>query len=291
MSSGTPANSIRHHPLTWLVAGAIVIGGASALIIAPAGMRGAVGAVVPPIIGAVVALLLYRIVMHRMAQRSTPELARRGALFEALLGIEVGLVFIAVSVAMITVLGGYRIEWAASDVLPVVLPIVAGNVGAAVVEEVIFRGLVLQALEQLGGGWMALAGMSLLFGLLHLGNLGATVWSALAIAIEAGVLLGAAFLWRRTLWCAIGMHFAWNTAVGLLGIPVSGHASIGLFTTTATGSTLLTGGDFGLEASLVTVVVSLLFSIPMLMLAHRRGNLVSRSRALHRGAASSAAGS
>lgn len=92
--------------------------------------------------------------------------------------------------------------------------------------------------------------------------------------MEAGVLLGAAFLWKRSIWLVVGLHFTWNAPVGLIGIPVSGHPSAGLLTTTPAGPTLLTGGDFGSEASIVPVVVSLLLAIPMLIAAHRRGNIV-----------------
>lgn len=282
MTSISAVRRFLQFPVTWLIAGAVVIGGAYALLSGLASVTGPAGAVALPVLGAVVGVLLYRMIMRRVARRSAPEVAARGSLFELLLGIEIGLIFIAVSVVAITLLGGYDIQWAEADIINVVLQIIVVNIGAAVVEELIFRGLAIQALERLGGSWVALAGTALFFGVVHLGNPGATVWSGLAIAIEAGVLLGAVFLWRRSLWTAIGAHFAWNTSVALLGIPVSGHSYPGLFSTTATGSPLLTGGAFGLEASIVPVVVSLLLSIPMLVLAHRRGNLVSRRGVLSR---------
>ncbi len=90
------------------------------------------------------------------------------------------------------------------------------------------------------------------------------MWSSLAIAVEAGVLLGAAFLWRRNIWFVIGLHFTWNTTVALLGIPVSGHPSNGVLTTHVSGAEWLTGGGFGLEASVVPVVVSVLIATAML---------------------------
>ncbi|MDT0615784.1 hypothetical protein [Streptomyces lancefieldiae] len=76
----------------------------------------------------------------------------------------------------------------------------------------------------------------------------------------------------------VGLHFAWNTSVGLIGIPVSDHASEGLMTTTPTGPDLVTGGEFGLEASIVPVIISVLLAVPMLIAAHRRGNLVPMRR-------------
>jgi uncharacterized protein len=165
-----------------------------------------------------------------------------------------------------------------SDTASTVATMVAVQIGAAVTEELVFRGLALQALEKLWGSWIALAVTAVFFGLLHLANPGATLWSSFAIAVEAGVLLGAAFLWRRDLWLAVGLHFAWNTSVGLLGIPVSGHPAAGVLVARPVGPELLTGGGFGLEASIVPVIVSLVLAVPMLVAAHRRGNLVPLRR-------------
>ncbi|MNN03967.1 CAAX amino terminal protease self- immunity [compost metagenome] len=167
---------------------------------------------------------------------------------------------------MIMALGGYSFQWASSaDTSSVLIASIGSALGGAIVEELIFRGLMLQAIDQLGGRPLALAVTSLFFGIAHLGNPGATLWSGFAIALEAGVLLGAAFLWRRNLWFAMGLHFAWNSIEGLLGIPVSGHPATGLFTVKVHGAALLTGGNFGLEGSIVAVVVCLLVSIPMLI--------------------------
>ncbi|MGV2806384.1 CPBP family intramembrane metalloprotease, partial [Clostridium perfringens] len=141
-------------------------------------------------------------------------------------------------------------QWASSaNAGSVLISSIGAALGAAIVEELIFRGLMFQAIDRLGGKSLALAVTSLFFGVAHLGNPGATLYSAFAIALEAGVLLGAAFLWRRNLWFTIGLHFAWNAFEGLLGIPVSGHSAAGLFTVKVNGAALLTGGDFGLEGS------------------------------------------
>jgi membrane protease YdiL (CAAX protease family) len=212
--------------------------------------------------------------MRFVARRRTPEIAARRAVPEALLGAAVGLGFVAVSAAVVTALGGYTFRVADVDLLAVVAPILAVTVGAAVTEELTFRGFALQALERLLGSWTALAVTALFFGLTHLFNPGATAWSALAIAIEAGGLLGAAFLWRRNLWFVIGLHFAWNATVALLGIPVSGHAAPGLLVADVSGPSILTGGAFGIEGSLVTVALGALIAAPMLVLARRRGTLL-----------------
>jgi len=89
--------------------------------------------------------------------------------------------------------------------------------------------------------------------------------------------MGAAFLWRRSLWLVIGIHASWNGIEQAIGIPVSGHVDPGLAITTVDGPALLTGGAFGLEASLVPILISVAISAVLLVAAHRRGAIVPRS--------------
>ncbi|PJE95860.1 CPBP family intramembrane metalloprotease [Streptomyces carminius] len=255
-------------PLGWMLTGMVGIGLVSGLT--------ATGPGPVPVLGAVAAVAVYWLVMRRVARRSTPEIARAGAGREVLLGGGIGLGFILVSALLITAFGGYSFSWAGDGFMSVVWTAVVVQIGAAVTEELLFRGLALQALEQLWGSRAALVITSLFFGVAHLGTPGANAWSAVAIALEAGVLLGAAFLWRRNIWFVVGLHFAWNLTQQLLGIPVSGHAPEGLFTVDTHGSALLTGGSFGLEASIMPVLMGVAIAAPMLVLARRNGGIRTR---------------
>ncbi|WP_307832133.1 CPBP family intramembrane glutamic endopeptidase [Prauserella cavernicola] len=259
---------VSRSPLGWMLVGIVGIVGVSALTSG--------GPPVLAVVGAVAAVAVYWAVMRYGAGRSMPEIAPRRAVSHAVIGTVLGVVMIAASVLM--VITEFSFAPASGDVTAIVASMVAIQLGAAVTEELVFRGLAFQALERLWGSWMALAITAALFGLLHLANPSATVWSSFAIAVEAGVLLGAAFLWRRNLWLVVGLHFAWNTCVSLLGIPVSGHEVAGVLTTHPTGPDLLTGGEFGIEASIAPIIVSLLLATPMLIVARRRGNLVTRRR-------------
>ncbi|MFF6815276.1 CPBP family intramembrane glutamic endopeptidase [Streptomyces sp. NPDC012403] len=264
---------IARSPLGWMLTGAVGVGLVSALT--------ATGPGPVPVLGAVATVAVYWLVMRRVAQRPTPEIARSRAGREALLGGGIGLGFILVSALLITAFGGYSFSWAGDGFVSVVWSAVAVQIGAAVTEELLFRGLALQALERLWGSGAAIVITSLFFGVAHLGSPGANAWSGVAIALEAGVLLGAAFLWRRNIWFVVGLHFAWNTTQELLGIPVSGHTPEGLFTVDVHGSALLNGGDFGLEASIVPVLIGVALAVSMLVLAHRNGGIKSRRRAGH----------
>ncbi|MFF2365501.1 CPBP family intramembrane glutamic endopeptidase [Streptomyces sp. NPDC058122] len=260
-------------PLGWMLTGMVGVGLVSSLT--------ATGPGPVPALGAAAAVAVYWAVMRFVARRSTPEIARRGAGRELLLGGGIGLGFILVAALLITALGGYSFSWAGNGFVSVVWSAVMVQIGASVTEELMFRGLALQALERLWGSRAAVAITALFFGVAHLGAPGANGWSAVAIALEAGAMLGAAFLWRRSIWFVVGLHFAWNTVEQLLGVPVSGHTPEGLYTVDVHGSALLNGGGFGLEASIVPIVISVLITVSMAVLAHRSGGLLPRRRARH----------
>ncbi|GAA0136108.1 type II CAAX endopeptidase family protein [Paenibacillus sp. YSY-4.3] len=258
-------------PITWMLVGAVAIILVQGLSLVLTQRIEGAGSLLLTLLMGLVAILVYRLIMKYVALRPIPELSRQHAWMEAVRGVITGAIFIAVSTLIIVMLGGYSFQWAAAaDPGSILITSIGTALSAAIVEELVFRGLMLQAIQKLGGSWIALAITSLTFGAFHLGNPGATLWSALAITLEAGVLLGAAFLWRRNLWFAMGLHFAWNALEAALGIPVSGLPAAGLFTVKANGAAWLTGGDFGLEGSIVTVILGLVIAIPMLIRAARK---------------------
>lgn len=268
---------VCRHPATWFWFAPLIMF-VEALFLGPAGDAGRTTATVLTAASGVAAWLMYRFVMRRVAHRPVPELGRRGALGETVRGAGLGAAYVVVSVGVIAAFGGYHFHGGAPHLMPVLVSSVVAAAAGAVAEELAFRGIALQALERIRGSWFALVVTALLFGAAHAANPDAGLWSSVAIAVEAGGVLGAAFLWRRNLWFAIGLHTAWNAIEGLVGIPVSGHVDPGLTTVSVHGPTWLTGGSFGLEASLVPFVLGVALSAGMLVAAGRRRTLVRRGR-------------
>lgn len=133
-----------------------------------------------------------------------------------------------------------------------------------VVEEVIFRGILFRFITDKWNIAVGLTMSSLLFGLAHLGNPGATLWAALAIALASGWLFGMAYAYHRTIWVPIGMHWAWNYLEGgVFGCAVSGTPLdyLPLITPRISGADILSGGEFGPEASIITIVIGIAISI------------------------------
>ena len=190
------------------------------------------------------------------------------------LGLLAGFLVFSAAVAVAAILGVYRIV-GAGDASSLVAALIASALFPAVSEELVFRGILFRWLEEWGGSWVALLLTSALFGAAHLMNPHASPIAAVGIALEAGVMLGAAYMLTRSLWLPMGLHAAWNFSQGeIYDIPVSGTEVHGLIDARLSGPPLLTGNGFGLEASLIAIVVATLFGLWLLRLAIRKGELV-----------------
>ncbi len=214
-----------------------------------------------PTAGAVVLALLclgtYLAASRWIERRKPAELAAGRALPEVAAGVALGfLLFSAVLAVLLAARVYHPSGWGSSKHLVngLFFALLAG-----VTEEILFRGLLFRVSARIIGTWGALIATSALFGLAHLANPGATVTSALAIALEAGILLGAAYAATERLWLPIGLHVGWNFTEGsVYGMSVSGNGmAAGLLTGSLKGPRLLTGGAFGPEASIVAVIICL----------------------------------
>lgn len=122
---------------------------------------------------------------------------------------------------------------------------------AALVEELIFRGVPMVALSRAFGRGFALIGLALLFGAAHLLNQGVTALAVVNIAL-AGVFLGLVFFTPGGLWTSTGAHLGWNLTLAGLAAPVSGLLiPIPWLDYIPGGPAWLTGGGFGPEGGLI----------------------------------------
>jgi uncharacterized protein len=207
-----------------------------------------------------------------------PELTKEGRWSGLGWGTLLGFGLFTSLMLLIAIFGGWSgLEWDSFEAFIATAGMMAG---VAVIEEVLFRGVVFRILEERTGTVVAMILSSVLFGTLHLVNPHATLWGALATAMTGGVMLAAAYVATRSLWLAIGLHFAWNfTQAGIFGVVVSGSdASHGLLNTTLSGPSTLTGGQFGPEASLFALLVCLVPIVFLLRKAVRDGQIRPRLR-------------
>jgi membrane protease YdiL (CAAX protease family) len=235
-------------------------------------------------IAVLILIPLYVFVIANLGDPKRNDLRDPNWLRHLLFGLVGGTVIFSIAVAIAGALGVYRIVGVGS-LNGLLAALIVPTVGAAVTEELLFRGILFRWLEQFGGSWVALLVTSAIFGAVHLNNPNASAIAAVGIAFEAGVMLGAAYMLTRSLWLPMGIHAAWNFTQGeIFDIPVSGTKVDGLVDARLAGNPLLTGNGFGLEASVIAMVVATLFGLWLLWLAIKHGELVRPMWARRRGA-------
>lgn len=210
-----------------------------------------------PLVLAALILPTYWLGSQWIEHRNPDELASSRALPEMLGGLALGTALFSVVMAILWACGVYQPSgWGGSSHLASAAVFV---VLAGILEEVVFRGFLFRLFSKIVGTLGALLLTAALFGAAHAGNRNATLGSSIAIAIEAGLLLGAAYAVTNRLWLPIGLHIGWNFCEGsIFGMALSGNTmEPGMLRGSLQGPALLTGGAFGPEASLVAVLLCL----------------------------------
>jgi len=206
---------------------------------------------------------IYYILIRAIEKRPVYELSISRMFTEILAGIVCGTLIILLVVGILAIPGYYSvIKFNHADA---VFYGFFRFLNGAFFEELLFRLIIFKLMEEYLGSWISILIGALFFGGAHLFNDNATLWSSLAIAVEAGILLAMAFMFTRRIWLAFGIHFGWNFAqASILGLPVSGLSFPGLITSELSGPVWITGGNFGVEASPITLVFGLILSFLLL---------------------------
>jgi membrane protease YdiL (CAAX protease family) len=207
----------------------------------------------PLLLAAVLGMLGYRWFTQRVEKRTATELALARAPREIGTGLALGATLGLAVAGVLAAVGAFTVT--GSDGWGFMLKSLPEQIMVACFEELVFRAVLFRIVEQRWGSRNALIVSFVMFALAHLPN---EHVSALAILITgvAGVTLSACYMLTRRLWLSIGMHFGWNYLYdGVFAVPVSGHPARGWLQVSMSGPDWLTGGSYGVEASLVTLLV------------------------------------
>jgi uncharacterized protein len=216
-------------------------------------------------VSVVVACLVYLAYVRVVERRAVSELSGEGAIKEIGVGVAFGAALVTVVVGILWVLGYYVVV--GTNAGTVLLAAFANDASGAVVEEILLRAIVFRISEEALGTWWALLISALLFGLLHAGEPG-----AVPVALAAGVLLSCAYALTRKLWLPIGIHFAWDFMQD--GVFGAAAGAKGLLRAELTGPSLLSGGEIGIEGSILALAVVLASGLYLLLRARRQGRLI-----------------
>ena len=187
-----------------------------------------------------------------------------------LFGSVIGGVSLALATAIATAAGGLSFTISPRAALVQVLQTLVFSallfILAALAEEALFRGYPLQTLTRANLAWLAVFLTSVPFAAIHLKNPNVAAGFTFINTALAGVWLAVAYLRTRSLWFPLGVHWAWNWALGsLFGLPVSGITDLAphpLLRGTDLGPAWLTGGSYGIEGGLactITLIISTVF--------------------------------
>lgn len=216
----------------------------------------------------------YRFYVRSFERRAVPELGLAGAGDELARGMGIGALLVVFCSAILLGAGAWTATGTAHwHALFTPLP---EQVMVAFMEEILFRAVIFRLLEKSWGTTIAFVVSSVLFALAHVPNDGFSVFAAVLTAVASATLTGAWLVTRR-LWLPVGMHFAWNYLFdGLFSLPVSGHPGRGWIQVVTQGPDWLTGGSYGVEGSLVTLVGWGAAAVLLAAAARRRGQWLPR---------------
>jgi membrane protease YdiL (CAAX protease family) len=238
--------------------------------------QGPVQGLIATLFAATMMLIFYAAIVRFTERRAVTELALPAMGREFGIGLVLGAGLYTSCILILMVLGIYRVngfnDW------HILLPGLAVTLATGVYEELFFRGGVFRLAERWFGTWGALVVSSLVFGYVHMSNDAATLRGIISISTWAGILLAATFVLTRRLWLGIGLHAAWNYTQGsVYSTIVSGNegSGAGFIKPTMDGPDWLTGGSFGVEASVIALLVCTTAGVAMLVVAVRRGNVVA----------------
>lgn len=213
----------------------------------------------PQLFCTVLSVATYRLYVHKIEKREVNELSFNGARREFGLGAAIGTTAFLAVVGLLWGSGALNVD--GINHWPVLLSSVAELTLVAFFEEILFRGILLRILEVWIGRMPSLIVSACLFALAHLPNEGISLLG-IAVTIAAGLMFGISYLKTRRLWLPIGIHFFWNfMSDGVFSLATSGHPANGLLQVQLSGPEWLTGGTYGIEASLVSLLVITMVSL------------------------------
>jgi membrane protease YdiL (CAAX protease family) len=227
------------------------------------------GTGVPTVLGVLAALALYALSVHLIERRPPDELGLAQLAPELAVGGILSATLFSAVMAVLLATGAYALSGPTATAPW--LPVAESFDGA--VEELIFRGSIFRLLSSVIGMWGALGLSSGLFGALHVSKPGADLMALLGIIMAGGIPLAALYVLTRRLWASIGYHITWNfTEAYVFGAHISGTgpgASLYQVQLVPGVDPIWSGGVFGPEASVVTVVLGFVLGAALLAVVKR----------------------
>jgi CAAX protease family protein len=214
----------------------------------------------------IAAFALYAFSIHKGERRLAIEVLPSFAMLRDLtVGALLGFGIISAIVGLLWSLGLYHVEWRRWQ--HVFDAFLFDSYLSGMLEELMFRAVLLRILARAFGPRWGLVLSSILFGVAHLTH--GTWLAALSITINAGLTMGLLYMVTGRLWMSIGLHIGWDfTETSVFGV----NSSDGLLLSTpmAGKSDILTGGSFGPDASVLSYIIGIV-AVAAILCARGKG--------------------
>lgn len=180
-----------------------------------------------------------------------------------LIGAVLGVILLVLSVAAIVLTGNIEYHGIFENVdFLMILLLFGGFIVQGATEEILCRGIVLHALKEKTSMRIAIAVSTVLFILPHCSSLfdGGTIYGVIGVVNLVLISMLFSFLTIRfqSIWAACGLHSFWNAILYcVLGLNLSGkdETVTAVFHMRSVGKNIWNGGEYGIEASVITAVV------------------------------------
>jgi membrane protease YdiL (CAAX protease family) len=226
------------------------------------------------VVSIVVFMLLYSLYVRFVEKRKAYEISREKSILEFGWGILISFVLVGFMVLLMSLLGYYRVIQVDSPRIIIDSLFFFGM--GAFLQVLAFRVVLFRLFEELLGSWLAFVLVAAIFGVAHTQNPNSDLWSILAL-IMTDILLVAAFIYTRRIWLVWGIHMSWNFFQdGIFGMPNSGITEFQSWIQPAiSGPEWITGGSFGIEASVIALCLSLGVALVMLKMSINTNQIIS----------------
>jgi len=219
-----------------------------------------------------VMISIYYIVYKLLEKRKLHELALDTFGKDMSIGLITGFGLISLCILILYGLGYYEV-YGMNSFSVMLLPLTL-LISAALLEEIVFRGIIYRILEERFGTNIALF-QSLIFGVLHYGNENATI-SSVWFVVMFGVVLSLLYTYTQRLWLPFFFHLSWNFAQIVYGSTLSGDTNFNvLLSSKFNGPVFFIGSEFGIEDSFFSFLFITVFAIYLYWICKKKGKLKS----------------
>lgn len=235
-----------------------------------------IGTTIINYISVIVLLLTYYFLFHFYDKRKITELSIKHFPKDFIGGLIFGFSTLSLVILILYFGGSYKVI-GISNYSFLIAPL-SSLVIAALLEEVFFRLIIYRILETWIGTYWTLPLISIVFTIPHLFNDNVSLLSVLILLIF-GFAHSIMYNYTKRLWLPFAFHLGWNFAQPFYGSNLSGLEDVGsIIKAKFEGPKMLIGSNFGIEDSILSIILLAIISFIFLTLSIREGKIIRRTK-------------